>query len=216
MLWNANEGMMTKDESKLEILKKVEDGTLTIEEGSDLLGILEKGDPKQSQPVVIHPDRALPPMDPMEKPTAAGCWKAGWSLILLAGAVLTGFSAYWVYQGYKNNGFGWGFWLSWIPMALGVLIMIAGWGLLESPWMHVRVHSKGESKRVNIVFSMPIPLRFVRWIFRTFGGMMPAEVKDKGIEEMLDAMETSIKNGDPFHVQVDDDGEDSKVEVFIA
>jgi hypothetical protein len=164
----------------------------------------------------VQPDQEAPPMAPLEKPRTAGCWKAAWSMILLGGALLTAFSAFWVYQGYKNNGFGWGFWLSWIPMTLGVLITIAGWGLLESPWLHVRVHSKEDQKAVNIVFSMPVPLRFARWIFHTFGGMMPAEVKDKGIEEMLDAMEISIKNGEPFHVQVDDDEDNSKVEVLIA
>jgi len=206
---------MTKDESKLEILKKVEDGTLTVEEGSDLLGILDLAAAKPAQPEIIR-ERLEEEPETVEAPKVSGCWKAAWSMILLCGAVLTGFSAFWVYQGYQNKGFGWGFWLSWIPLVLGVLIMIGGWILLESPWLHVRIHSKEEGKNVNIVLSMPIPFGLARWVFKTFGSSMPEEVRNKGIPEMLDEIETTLKKGEPFHVKVDDDEDGSKVEVYMG
>jgi len=41
---------MTLEESKLEILKKVESGTLTVEEGADLLAILDGGSVAQPEP----------------------------------------------------------------------------------------------------------------------------------------------------------------------
>lgn len=207
---------MTREESRLEILKKVENGVLTVEEGSDLLGIFDKAQSDSPRPEVVKDGGPPEPMEPMEKPKGTGCWKAAWSMILLGGAVLTGFSAYWIYQAYQNKGFGWGFWLSWIPLTLGILISIGGWILLDSPWMHVRVHSEEDEKKVSIVFSMPLPLRFARWIFERFGQYMPAEVHQKDIAEMLDALEESLKNGEPFHVQVDDDKDGSKVEVYMA
>jgi hypothetical protein len=206
---------MTRDESKLEILKKVEEGTLSVEEGSDLLGILDEGARSAEQPEVIDIKKD-DFVEPEETPKISGCWKAAWSMILFGGAVLTAFSAFWVYQGYQNKGFGWGFWLSWIPLVLGVLIMIGGWILLESPWMHVKVHAKEENKNVNIVLSMPIPFGLARWVFRTFGSYMPEEVRNKGIPEMLDEIEASLKSGEPFHVQVDDDKDGSQVEVFMV
>ena len=94
--------------------------------------------------------------------------------------------------------------------------MVGGWILLESPWMHVRIHSKEEKKDVNIVLSMPIPFGLARWVFKTFGSSMPEEVRNKGIPELLDDIEVSLKNGEPFHVQVDDKDDGSKVEVFMA
>jgi hypothetical protein len=121
-----------------------------------------------------------------------------------------------VFQAYENKGFGWGFFLSWIPLILGVFLMIGGWILMESPWMHVRIHSKEDNKKVHIVFSMPVPLRLAGWVFKTFGHYMPQEVREKGVEEMLEAIEESMKAGEPFHVQVDDDKDSSKVEVFIG
>jgi hypothetical protein len=207
--------LMTRDESKLEILKKVESGILSVEEGSALLGIFDKAERQPVEPEIIdHPGEAF--AEPVETPKVSGCWKAAWSMILLAGAVLTAFSAFWVYQGYMNKGFGWGFWLSWIPLVLGVFIMVGGWILLESPWMHVRIHSKEDKKDLNIVLSMPIPFGLARWVFKTFGVYMPEEVRKKGIPEMLDLIEGTLRNGEPFHVQVDDKDDGSKVEVIMA
>lgn len=206
---------MTKDENKLEILKKVESGVLSIEEGSDLLGILDNAGTKPEASVVIN-DRGEDFTEPVETPKVSGCWKAAWSMILLGGAVLTAFSAFWVYQGYEAKGFGWAFWLSWIPLVLGVLIMIGGWVLLESPWLHVRIHQKEEKRDVNIVLSLPVPLGIARWVFKTFGEHMPAEVQDKNIPELLDEIEVSLKKGEPFHVQVDDEKDGAKVEIFMG
>jgi len=202
---------MTTDENKLEILRKVENGTLSIEEGADLIGMLENArtetEPQQSTPV--------PPMEPIEKHETSGCWKAAWSMFLVGGAILAGFSAYWIYQGYSNHGFGWGFWLSWIPMVIGIGLMIFGWALMESPWMHVRIHSKEEGKKFIFVFSMPVPFNMARWVMENFGHYMPEEVKSQEIIAMLDQAEASIKNGEPFQVQVDDDKDGSKVDIFI-
>jgi hypothetical protein len=204
---------MTRDENKIEILKKVENGTLSVEEGSDLIGILENAEKLENQPEILDP---LPPAEPVEKPKTSGCWKAAWSMVLFGGAVLTGFSAYWVYQAYHRSGMGWGFWLSWIPFVIGVMIMIGGVWLLEGPWMHVRIKSKDEGKDVKFVFSMPAPFRFASWVMRTFGRYMPPEVREKGVPEMLDEIGESLKRGDPFQVQVDDDKSGDKVEVFIG
>jgi hypothetical protein len=206
---------MTREESKLEILKKVENGDLSVEEGSALLSIFDKAERQPVEPEIID-DHGEEFAEPMETPKVSGCWKAAWSMILFGGAVLTAFSAFWVYQGYTTKGFGWGFWLSWIPLVLGVFIMVGGWILLESPWMHVRIHSKEEKKDVNIVLSMPIPFGLARWVFKTFGSYMPEDVRNKGIPELLDDIEVSLKNGEPFHVQVDDKDDGSKVEVFMA
>lgn len=200
---------MTTDENKLEILRKVENGTLSIEEGAELIGMLEntQNEPQQSTPV--------PPMEPIEKHEASGCWKAAWSMFLVGGAILAGFSAYWIFQGYSNHGFRWGFWLSWIPMAIGIGLMIFGWALMESPWMHVRVRSNDKGKKFNFVFSMPIPFNMVRWVMEKFGQYMPEEVNSKEVLEALDQAEASIKNGEPFQVQVNDDKEGSNVDIFM-
>lgn len=207
---------MTTDENKLEILKKVEEGTLSVEEGADLLGILERGNPaNQVSPEIIE---SLPPAnaEPVEAPRVSGCWKAAWSMILLAGAVLMALSAFWVYQGYEKAGLSWGFWLSWIPLILGVGIMIFGWILMESPWLHIRVNSEDIGKKHKIIISIPLPLRLVTWVFKTFPDQIPQDIKDKGIEEMLDELHKSLERGEPFSVDVDDKEDGDQVFVYIS
>lgn len=203
---------MTTDEKKLEILRKVENGSLSIEEGSDQIAMVDQEETNQTQPEIVDP---VSSKTPTEKHETSGCWKAAWSMILAGGAVLTAFSAYWVYQGYANHGFSWGFWLSWIPLLIGVALMIVGWALMESPWMHVKVHAKDESKTGTYVFSMPVPFNIARWVMQNFGQYMPENVKRDEVLEILDQAEIAIKNGEPFSVNVDDDHDGSKVDIFI-
>jgi len=208
---------MTSDESKLEILRKVEDGTLSVDEGSDLIGILEAAKAASREPEFIQPP--IEPEEPKiqpEAPKVSGCWKAAWSMILLGGAVLTAFSAYWVYQGYQNAGLGWGFWLSWIPFTIGVFVMIFGWILLESPWLHVRIKTRDAGRLQKIVLSIPLPIRMVSWVFKTFGQYMPPEVREKGVEEILEEIDRSLKRGEPFQVEVDDKEDGDQVFVSIS
>ncbi len=203
---------MTTDEKKLEILRKVENGSLTIEEGSDLIAMIDNEEARQAEPEILDP---LPPMEPMEKHEASGCWKAAWSMILVGGAILSAFSAYWIYQGFANHGFGWGFWLSWIPLLIGIALMIVGWALMESPWMHVKIQSKDQHKPGTYVFSMPVPFNIARWVMNNFGHYMPNNVRSDEVLEILDQAEVSIKNGEPFNVQVDDDEDGSRIDIII-
>jgi hypothetical protein len=207
---------MTSDESKLEILKKVEDGTLSVEEGADLLEILEHARSGGQQQEVVDP---IPPMEhpaEAERVQASGCWKAAWSMVLTGGAVLTAFSGFWMYQGYQKGGLGWGFWLSWIPLLIGALVTIFGVILMESPWMHIRIKSSGEKKPADFTISIPAPLKLVSWVFSTFGQYMPQEIKDKGVEEVIGEVERSLERGEPFQIEVEDKDDGDEVYVSIS
>jgi hypothetical protein len=205
---------MTLDENKLEILRKVENGTLSVEEGADLIGMLER---TKTEPESKSSSPASPaePSSPLQKHEASGCWKAAWSMFLVGGAILSGFSAYWIFQGYQNHGVSWGFWLSWIPMIIGIVLMLFGWALMESPWMNVKIHSKKEEKKFTFIFSMPVPFNIARWVMRNFGQYMPDEVKSQEILNILEQAEASVNRGEPFQVQVDDDKDGSTVDISI-
>jgi len=210
---------MTSDESKLEILKKVEDGTLSVEEGSDLLGILDRAaeDDHGKTEGFTNPETPveIPPVH--EKAVISGCWKAAWSMILVGGAVLTAFSAFWIYQSYQKAGFGWGFWLSWIPFIIGVLFTILGWILMESPWMQIKVNEQSAKSRTNINIAVPVPIKLVSWSFRNFGQYMPAKIREKGVDGMVGEIEQAFAHGQSLVVDVDDRGEgDEEVNVYFS
>ena len=207
---------MTSDESRLEILKRVGDGILSIDEGSELIGILAGVGTKHAASEGIDPPPATDQSTESVSPQVSNWWKAVWSLILVGGAVLTGFSSYWVYQGYQKAGFGWGFWLSWIPFIIGVLIMLLGSTLMDSPWLHLRVNARNSNKPRKISITMPLPLKLASWVFRVFGHYMPAEVKDMRIDEMLNEVENTLKRGEPFQVEVEDKEDGDQVYIYIT
>ena len=205
---------MTTEESKLEILKQVEAGILTPEEGAGLLGILDGARPSYEEPTVV-PEVIAAPAPEVDQYDIPWYWKAGWSLFLWLGVGLTVLSAYWMYRGYEAAGFGVGFILSWIPFLLGIVLTYAGARLIQSHWVHVKVNSTENGRPQNIDISLPLPLGFAGWIFKNFGQFMPQEIREKHIDEMLSELEGSIKKGEPFHVHVDDDESGDKVEVLI-
>jgi hypothetical protein len=203
---------MTTEETKLEILKKVENGTLTIDEGSELLGMMERAEEKQTTPQIPE---FQPPEESKKKNEVTGCMKALLSMIMVGGAILAAFSAFWVYLGYKNDGLGWGFWLSWIPLLVGVVLMIIGWALMESPWMHLKIHFKEKGTQAGLDFSMPIPFNIARWFFKNFSRFIPEKLRDIDFVEVIDQAEESIKNGEPFEIQIDEEKKGSKVDINI-
>ena len=206
---------MTPEESKLQILKQVEAGILSPEEGAGLLEILDwDGSTRHAQPSIPPAEASALPK--IESPRVTWYWKLGWRLFLWLGVGLTVLSAYWMYQAYVQAGFGIGFILSWIPFLLGILLVYAGARLIEAPWVHLKVNQAGRAHPTKIDLAMPLPLGFIQWIIKTFDRFMPEEVRGKKIDELLAELERSIRNGEPFQVQVDDDRDGDHVEVQIA
>ncbi|MBP8998489.1 MAG: hypothetical protein KBG10_09430 [Anaerolineaceae bacterium] len=208
---------MTFEESRLEILRRVGNGTLTVEEGSDLIGILDHSDVRTAREEEESiPDDGVYSDDVIAPPQVSNWWKALWSLILLGGATLTGFSAYWAYQGFQKAGLGWGFWLSWIPFLLGVVIMVLGGVLLDSPWLYLKVVTRDEGKPIKIAFAIPLPIKLASWIFTTFHSHLPANMQEMNLNDLLIEVENALKRGEPFQVVVDDEDDDEKVIILIA
>lgn len=58
-------------------------------------------------------------------------------------------------------------------------------------------------------------MKLAKWVFQNFNQYMPVEVRDKGIPEMLDQIERSMRDGDPFIIQVDDEKDGSHVEISM-
>ncbi len=206
---------MTNEESQFEILKKVQEGLLTPEEGSELLGILEgkRREPADESPepkvdVVRSPLQA-------EKPEGSGVWRALWSIPMWLGVIITVLAAYGMYSGYEAAGFSWGFFLSSIPLVLGIVLVYAGARLLESRWMHIVVNSNEEGKREHIDIQVPFPISFLSWIVRTFGKHMSAEVRNSHLDEILDEIDASMDRNEPFEVHVDSDEDGKKIGVVI-
>lgn len=205
---------------KIEILNRVASGELSVDEGNRLLAELEGIVSPQSEvrmpyePESMHasPESAAPAaaeLDAAELERMKAWRRWNWIPLTLF-LILTGFAGLWIYQAYRSGGFGWGFWLSWIPFLIGVLGVYAFWNM---KWVHVRVRENKNGRVHRIAISIPLPLGILPWVFQTFGRYMPAEVRDQS--ESILMINDVLKSDEPIHVHVSED-EDEEVEVFIG
>jgi hypothetical protein len=143
---------MTVDESKLEILKKVENGTLTIEEGANLLAILDGGKAEaEPQPEVIQSENVdeSQPLEPRSTAVPAG-WKSLWSIPLFLGIVFMGLSGFWLYSSYGRSGLGVGFWFALFFLCISTAIVFFGWRLIAGRWLALNVSDTKEGKTNHV------------------------------------------------------------------
>lgn len=223
---------MSEDVARRKLLSMIENGDITAEEGLRLLNSFGN-DSGENQDVHLTSDQKNPtfPESDQDQPddeenveihhlnsTSDDArrirrLKKWWFLPFGIGLILTVVSAIWMYLGYVSKGLGWGFWLSWFPFILGIVIMALSAMSSKGKWLHVRVHEKKKGSNTHINISMPLPLGAVRWFFRNFGDKIP-KTRNIPIDEMLTEFEHGISNDSPFYVKVDD--EDDDVEVFIG
>ena len=209
------------DSNRLEILQKIESGEVTPEDGLRQLNAID-GDPFATgqeftgpapDPAVEiissgRPDQGSTPKADM--PDFARFRVISWALFG-AFLLLTLISANWMIQGWQLRPYGWGFWLSWIPFAIGVLGKATS---LNTPWLHVRVSETENGKRKNIRISLPLPLGMASWFFKMNPSWLPQEVREKNIGETLREVNRSITRDEPFFIEVDE--EDQHVEIYIG
>lgn len=211
------------DQAKRKVLDMVEQGQISPDEGLRLINALDGSNPENSpESVSVQGEVAFDPQDedtpyshsiPEEEIIRMKRLKRLWVLPFAVGLVITLMGAIWMFSGYQANGFGWGFWLAWIPFLIGIGFVAVSFPTSKGVWLHVRVKQKpGESpQRINI--SLPVPLRLVNWGFSTFGDKIPGfgEQKAGDFSEIL----KNLSPEEPFYVHVEDeDGED--VEIFVG
>ncbi len=234
---------------RMEILRRVESGELSLEDGNRLLLELEDleadaqpvveplivnsiqsdpvgqaaafvGDPVQPAPKpetplrgeVDEPAVSQPAGEDPHPPKSSG-WLGLWVVPFLLGLLLCVFSVSWMYQGWLAAGLSWGFWLSFFPFAIGVLLMWAGWEARLARWLHLRIRQRPGSRPQVISFSLPLPIGLTRWAVRRFGRYTPFGTDQENID-VIDELDQAFTADGPTHIFVDDkDGE--QVEIWI-
>jgi len=205
---------------KIEILNQVARGELSVDEGNRLLAEMEAVQLAQTE--VTMPDnqtrsempleaepQTQPELNEEEMKRIKSWHRWNWIPLTLF-LVLTGFAALWIYQGYRAGGFGWGFWLSWIPFLIGVLGIFAFWNM---KWVHIRVRDRKGGRVQRVSISVPLPLGILPWIFNTFNKYIPANVKEQ--QESILMINEVLKTDEPIHIHVTEK-EDEEVEIFIG
>jgi hypothetical protein len=190
-----------------EILRRVERGELSAQEGAALLGGSQTAPPLTDAP---PPPAGQAVEDDLKERLAS--WKRWWMIPLWVGMGIFAIGAALIALG---DIYQWKFWFvcGFFPLLLGLTAMLAAWWSQRAHWVHLRIREHN-GRRVNLSF--PIPLRITRWAFQLFGHRIPGLGEQQAVLDSLGPLLKEMeKNHEPIAVEVNEpDG--GEVRVYIT
>jgi len=191
---------------RLQILKMLEAGSIDAEEAATLLAALGETPDAEDAPMEIQA--------PVQKTTEpiANPWAGFWMLGLVIGLAVLFFGALIVSVVYASGG-AWGVLLcGWPLVFLGLLVAVIAVWSRQATWMHLRIEEKDERK---ISMSFPLPLTLAAWVMRFVQPFVP-QLRDTGVDDLIIALRDSAAQGEPMVIDVQDDEEGEKVQIYIG
>ncbi len=199
------------DEAYLEILRMVESGTVSAEEGEMLLDALDA----ESEQVIRTANEAVTgwdvTVDQVEtwSPRPSAWAQQAWLIPLTGGVLLIGLAG--MATALLVGG---GSRLGWLActlplMLLGALVIALAWWSRTARWLHVRVRDHDTRFRI----SLPLPFRPVAWLARLVRPFVP-QMQDIPVDEMILALAEMEQEG-MLAVEVNDEGGE-EVQVYFG
>ena len=212
------------ENSERKILDMVEQGQITADEGLRLMNAMSKGGVDQKPETVEafgedserpgRPTGSYGSHISLEEVARMNRLKRWWLMPFSIGLIILFLGAIWMYAGYQDAGFGFGFWISWVPFLLGIFIVAVSIRTSKSLWFHLKVKQAPGEKPERINLSLPLPLNLAKWLFTAFGEKITG-LKEPGLQDIPAILE-NISPEEPFYVHVNDDNDGEEVEIYIG
>lgn len=203
------------DSERQQVLKMIEDGKITAEEGLKLMQALGEDTFGEALDVVeteTGGEAGGEVGGGADFDRAIGRFRRLWLVPLTAGILLTIASAWWMYASLQSSGVGFWFYCTWLPFLLGVAATAIGFDSRTSRWLYINVQQKPGAKPQRILISFP--LSPVSWLLGIFGNFIPG-VQKGALDEVIQAVSKSTKSSEPLLVDAhDEDGQ--HVQVYIG
>lgn len=90
--------------------------------------------------------------------------------------------------------------------------------LISLSWLSQRgpwIHVRVRGRKDNVAISMPAPLGLAGWGLRTFGHYVP-NLDNTTIDEIITALDQTAKSDAPLYIHVDDEEDGEHVDIFIG
>jgi polyhydroxyalkanoate synthesis regulator phasin len=201
---NISEAAPETDD-RMAILGKIESGEINPEEGARRLQEFSH----QAVSETVIGSHAGPTIDPEDLQK----WRRWWTIPLWTGIGITILSGLWMNSVYTSSGAGFWFFCSWLPLLVGVGLIVLGSLSNSTRWLHVRVKQPGDFPS-NVAISFPIPTHFTAWIVRTFGRFIPG-LDNTALDEIILGLDKETSEN-PLYIHVEDGEDGEQVEVFIG
>ncbi|MFH2038052.1 MAG: hypothetical protein ABIJ65_01320 [Chloroflexota bacterium] len=212
---------MTSSE-RSQILKMIEDGKITPEEGLRLMQVL--GDDPQDDSMEANvstkfdtstPDAEEHPVSEPDPEISKTVEKARrlWMVPLWIGVIITTFGSWVMYKNIHPTDISAWFYCLGMPIfIMGVFIIVLGWSSKNARWIFVSVKQKPGDFPKRILIGFPLPLTLTSWFLRNFGHKIQGLGKIP-VDQILEAIQHS---NDPMVVNVDEGDDGEKVLVYIG
>jgi hypothetical protein len=138
-----------------------------------------------------------------------------WQIPLWIGVLITILSAWGMYTLVHAARFNFWFFCLSALLLLGVLVIVAAIGSRKARWIFVDVHQKPGEKPARIFLGFPLPLKLAAWFLRTFGHYIP-DLGKTNVDEVIQVIEAGFTGEEPLVVNVDEGDEGERVQVYIG
>jgi hypothetical protein len=138
-----------------------------------------------------------------------------WQIPLWIGVLITILSAWGMYTLVQATRFNFWFYCLSASLLLGVLVILAAIGSRKARWLFVDVHQKPGEKPARIFLGFPLPLKLAAWFLRTFGHYIP-NLEKTNVDEVIQVVEAGFTGEEPLVVNVDEGDDGERVQVYIG
>jgi len=182
----------------------LESGQIDAEEAATLLAALDE--PSAQGPVEV----AAPALAPEEH--QMNLWARFWIYPMLAGGAVLILGALVIGLVYASDvAWGWSI-CGWLPLLLGLGIVLLAIWTRRATWMHLRISEEGRQK---IAFSFPLPLGLAAWAVRILQPFVP-QLQETGVDDLIIALRDSAGQGEPLFIDVQDEEDGERVQIYIG
>lgn len=212
------------DKEREQVLKMIEDGKISPEDGLKLMQALDQDMPEDANPapqVAAASGSEEPRSEPsgMETDPKIDSIKSTvrrfWQIPLWIGIGIIILSAAGMYGLIQAGNLNFWFYCLVAPLLLGVLSIAAAVGSRTARWIFVDVQQKPGERPQRIFLGFPLPLKLAAWFLRTFGHKID-DLKNTNVDEVIQVIEAGFSGDEPLIVNVDEGEDGERVKVYIG
>ncbi len=201
------------EQERLRILEMVRAGEISPEQAVTLFAALESTEAEQAPAVALLEEEVTTATSPPPE-IQASRWARFWIYPMMAGGVVLILGALLMALVYATDAArGW-LVCGWLPMLLGLGVLLAALWSRQATWLHLRV-SEGPGGRQKMAFSFPLPLTLAAWGIRIAQPFVP-QLQDTGVDEVILALRESRKRSEPLFIDVQDEEDGEQVQIYIG
>ena len=215
------------DQERNQVLKMIEDGKISPEEGLRLMQALDQSPAEEAEEIPQVPAGEPSAPDVQWKTVQSGMEVDAriaqvkstaqrlWQIPLWIGIALAVLSAVGMYFIMRGPGTNFWFYFMILPLLLGVAVIAAAVGTHKARWIFVDVHQKSGERPQRIFLGFPLPLKLAAWFLHTFGHWIP-DLKNTSVDEVIQIVENGLVGDSPLIVNVDEGEDGERVQVYIG